>query len=185
MSELGPGTIAASIFGVLAAGFIWSIWTRNKFARLLVKIIESDSGIEVALTKRFDTLYKMLDVVKGYAKHEAEVLTAVVKLRKGMSLAERSNANSQMDELAGKINLLAESYPDLKASINFKEMQTSVVEVEEHLQAARRIYNMNVSQYNQLLASWPQSIIGNIMKLTNKSFFEAENRKKEDLKISF
>jgi LemA protein len=179
-------TIAVIAAGVIVAVIVlWYVSTRNRFARLAVKITESDSGIDVALTKRYDTLTKMLDVTKGYAKHEAEVLAGIVQLRKGMSMAERGAANLQMDELAGKINILAESYPDLKASENYKELQHSVTDVEEHLQASRRIYNMNVSAFNQLLVSWPASIVGHGMGHANKDFFAAGEGKKQDVKMEF
>jgi LemA protein len=175
--------IAAAV--IAAAAIFWYISTMNRFARLAVKITESDSGIDVALTKRYDTLTKILDVTKGYAKHEAETLADIVRVRKGMSIGERGEANRQMDELAGRINVLAEAYPDLKASENFRELQHSITEVEEHLQAARRIYNMNVSAFNQLLASWPSSVVGNSKGHTAKEFFEAEERKKFDVKMEF
>jgi LemA protein len=179
-------TLAAIAAGVIVVVIIlWYVSTRNRFARLAVKIDESDSGIDVALTKRYDTLTKMLDVTKGYAKHEAEVLANVVRLRGGMSMAERGAANRQMDELSGRIDVLAESYPALKASENYKELQRSVADVEEHLQAARRIYNMNVSAFNQLLVSWPASIVGNGMGHTKKDFFEADEGKKQDVKMDF
>ncbi|MDR3279774.1 MAG: LemA family protein [Synergistaceae bacterium] len=180
------GTLTAIIAGIVViAVILWYISTRNRFARLAVKITESDSGIDVALTKRYDTLTKMLDITKGYAKHEAEVLANIVKLRGGMSMAERGEANRQMDELSGKLNILAENYPALKASENYKELQRSVSDVEEHLQAARRIYNMNVSYFNQLLAVWPASIVGNGMGQTKKDFFEAEEHKKQDVEMKF
>jgi len=84
---MGNGTIAAIAAGVIViAVVLWYVSTRNRFARLAVKITESDSGIDVALTKRYDTLTKMLDVTKGYAKHEAETLVNVVRLRGGMSM---------------------------------------------------------------------------------------------------
>jgi LemA protein len=164
---------------------IWAIMVRNRFVRLLVKINEADSGIEVALTKRYDTLVKMLDVTKGYAKHESVVLANTVRLRKGMSALERTQLSGQMDELTGRISILAENYPDLKASENFKQLQISVTEAEEHLQAARRLYNMNVSQFNQLLVAWPPNMIGWLMKLKTKDFFEAEKLKKDDVKLTF
>jgi LemA protein len=178
-------TGAAAIGVIVVAVILWYVSTRNRFARLAVKITESDSGIDVALTKRYDTLTKMLDVTKGYAKHEAEVLANVVKLRGGMSMAERGEANRKMDELAGRLNILAEGYPELKASENYKQLQISVTDVEEHLQAARRIYNMNVSAFNQLLASWPAGMVGSGMNHTPKDFFEADERKKQDVKMDF
>ena len=165
--------------------FPWYISTRNNFARLIVKIDEADSGIDVALTKRYDTLTKMLDVTKGYSKHEAEVLSHIVQLRKGMSIAERGVANHQMDELAEKISVMVENYPDLKASENYKQLQVSIAEVEEHLQASRRIYNMNVSAFNQLRTTWPASIVGSFMRHAPRDFFEMDENKRQDVKIEF
>ena len=85
-----------------------------------MKISESLSGIDIALTKRYDVLTKMIDVVKGYMKHEREIMFKVVELRKNMSMAELKNANEIMNENFSKINVICESYPDLKASDNFK-----------------------------------------------------------------
>lgn len=177
------GLLLVVVVAVLAV--MWYIRTRNLFARLEVKIRESDSGIDVALAKRYDTLTKMLDVAKAYAKHEAEVLEKIVNLRQGMSIEQRSLANGQMSEVLGKINVLAESYPELRSSENFRQLQLSIGDVEEHLQAARRVYNMNVSSFNQLLASWPASIVGNGMQLKPHPFFEAEAKKREDVKMDF
>ena len=173
---------AVVVFGTI----IWYISTMNRFERLAVKITESDSGIDVALTKRFDTLTKTLDVCKAFAKHETELLTGLVKIRKGgMSLDEKNEVNRQMDEVSGKINVIAEAYPELKSSENFKQLQLAIGDVEEHLQAARRIYNMNVSYFNQLLAAWPSGAVGRHKGHTPKGFFQAEERKKADVKMEF
>lgn len=180
------GMIVAIVVGIfLGAIALWYIATINHFARLAVKITESDSGIDVALTKRFDTLTKMLDVTKAYARHESETLGNLVKLRRGMSLAERSEASNRMDEATGQINILAENYPQLRSSENFRELQRSIAEAEEHLQASRRIYNMNVSSFNQLLASWPAGVVGNSRGYGPKEFFAAEEAKKRDVKMEF
>lgn len=170
--------------GVIVLIFIiWYISTSNKLNRSVVKIDESLSGIDVALTKRYDVLTKMIDVVKSYAKHEEETLFEVINLRKDMSIKEKNDANHAMDENFKKINVVAESYPELKSSENFKTLQQSIVDVEEHLQAARRLYNSNVSLYNQLLVSFPTSIIANNKGMVKRDFFEADEVKKEDVKI--
>jgi LemA protein len=175
-----------AFFGAaVLGGVVWFIMTMNTFARLAVKVTEADSGIEVALTKRFDTLTKMLDVTKAYAKHESETLAKIVTMRKGMSPEEKSAANLKMDEVLGGINVMVEAYPELRSSENFKELQSTISEAEEHLQAARRIYNMNVSSFNQLLASWPASFVGNARNHTAKIFFQADEEKKADVKMAF
>ncbi len=173
--------IVAAIVVVLIA--IWWITTGNGLKQLLVKIKEADSDIEVALTKRFDTLTKMLDILKAYALHETETLTGIVKLRQGMSMLERSQASSDMKQLAGRLQLIAESYPQLRSSDNFKQLQISAADVEEHLQAARRLYNANVSNFNQKLVSFPDSLVAGCLKLKEHSFFDMDSSKKEDVSM--
>lgn len=162
---------------------LWYISTSNKLNRAVVKIDESLSGIDVALTKRYDVLTKMMDVVKAYAKHEKETLFEVINLRKDMTIQEKNEANKAMDENMKKINIVAENYPELKSSENYKTLQQSIADVEEHLQAARRLYNSNVSLFNQLLVTFPTSSIAKNKGMTKKDFFEADETKKEDVKI--
>ena len=150
----------------------------NKINKAIVKIDEASSGIDVALTKRYDVLTKMIDVVKSYAKHEKDTLFEVIKLRKNMSIEEKNAENKKMDENFSKINIVAENYPELKSSENYKTLQQSIVEVEEHLQAARRLYNSNVSIYNQMIVSFPISIIAKSKGMVKKDFFEADETKK-------
>lgn len=171
------------IIVIIVLIIIWYIVTSNKLNRSIVKIDEALSGIDVALTKRYDVLTKMIEVVKSYAKHEKETLFEVIKLRKDMSIKEINDANRVMDENFRKINVVAESYPELKSSENYKTLQQSIVDVEEHLQASRRLYNSNVSLYNQLLVSFPTSIVAKNKKMTKKDFFEIDETKKEDVKI--
>lgn len=168
---------------VLLVVAIWFIATSNTLNRTVVKVEESLSGIDVALTKRYDVLTKMIDVVKAYTKHEKETLFEVIKLRSDMTVKEKSEANQKMDENFQKITLLAESYPELKSSENYKTLQLSIMDVEEHLQASRRIYNANVSALNQMLVTFPTSLVAGMKHLGKKDFFEAEGHKKEDVKI--
>ena len=107
---------------------IWYITTVNKLNRTIVKIDEADSGIDVALTKRYDVLVKMMDTVKAYAKHEKETLFEVINLRKGMTLDEKNAVNDKMNSNFDKIRVIAESYPELKSSENYKVLQDSIVE---------------------------------------------------------
>jgi LemA protein len=173
--------IAAVVLVIIG---LWYISVSNKLNRAVVKIDESLSGIDVALTKRYDVLTKMIDVVKAYTKHEKETLFEVINLRKDMSIQERNEANHAMDENFKKINVVAESYPELKSSENYKTLQQSIADVEEHLQAARRLYNSNVSLFNQLLVTFPTSSIAKSKGMTKKDFFEADEAKKEDVKIN-
>lgn len=170
---------AAVLFAVY-----WAIRTSNNFRRILVKIEEADSGIEVALTKRYDTLTKLLDVVRAYAKHEMETMGKLVEMRSGMGMDEKAVLSGQYDALTQRLQVIAEAYPQLNSSENYKQLQAAIVDAEDHLQAARRVYNMNVSSFNQAIAVFPDSIIANRSNHTPKKFFAAEEIKRADVKIT-
>lgn len=172
------------IFIFIVILLIWFISVSNKMKRLSIKINESLSGIDVALTKRYDTLMQMVEVVKGYANHEKEVLTKIIEMRKDMSLQEMSEVNSAMDKKNDIINVLVENYPDLKANENFKILQKSILDVEEHLQAARRCYNANVTAYNNVIEVFPNVIVAKINGMVPKDFFETEDNKKENVNVN-
>lgn len=169
---------------------IWAISTGNWFRQTKVKIDESKSSIDVVLTKRFDLLTKSLNTVKGYAKHESETLTNVIKMRNergisNMSTEEKSQFNNELTKVAKEINIVAEQYPELHADKAFAKLQDQIADCEDNIQAARRIFNSNISVYNQKVVSFPSSIIANIKKYNKEAFFEAEEAKKEDVKIEF
>lgn len=170
---------------ILVALVIWYIAVANSIKIAGLKVEEAESGIDVALTKRYDVLTKMLDTVKGYQQYEKTVLTEIVKLRSGMTMAEKNNANRAMDALSKDINILAENYPELRSNTNFIELQKAIVDVEEHLQAARRLYNANVNAYNRKIVVFPNSIVANNMHAVQKVFFEAEEMKRQDVKMNF
>jgi len=170
-------------FGIVLVLAVWVIGVSNSLNRAIVKIREADSGIDVALVKRYDILTKMIDTVKGYAQHEKETLFEVINLRNGMTTDEKVNENQKMDNNFKKIKAIVENYPELKASENYMVLQKSILDVEEHLQAARRMYNSNVSLYNQAIVTFPKSVIAGVKGLKAEQFFEAEAYKKEDVKI--
>lgn len=181
-----PYVIGAAVVAVIF--IFWVISTTNQFRVMQVKIDESESSIDVALTKRFDLLTKMFAATKGYMKHEKDTLTEVVAMRQpghGASMKEKQEFANQMTRGLEAINVVVEQYPDLKASANVAKLQDSTTEVEENLQAARRVYNSNVSVYNQKLVVFPSSVIANWKKFTKREFFEAEEAKRQDVKFDF
>ena len=182
---MSAGTIGVIILVIVVCIALWYISVSNGIKKSQLKVEEAESGIDVALTKRYDVLTKMLDVVKGYQAHEKAVLTELVKLRSGMTMAEKNAANQRMEQLTKDINILAENYPELKSSNNFMELQKTIADVEEHLQAARRLYNANVNTYNAKLVVFPSSIVANNMRAEKKPFFEAEEAKRQDVKMNF
>ena len=168
---------------IIIAILIWVVSTINGFKRREIKIAECLSGIEVALTKRYDMLTKLLDTAKGYMSHEEELFTKVISLRRGMSAEELQDADKQIGEMSAKFFAVAEGYPELKSAEIFSDLQTGIRDAEEHLQAARRLYNASVTDYNTSIAMFPASILAGGRQA--KEFFAAEESKREDVKISF
>ena len=168
---------------------LWYISTMNSLRRLEVKINEADSGIDVALTKRYDVLTKLVNTTKGYAKHEAETFENITKWRSGLpknlSMEQKQEFMGKMDGVLSGINIAVEAYPELKADRVFQNLQQSISDVEEHLQAARRLYNANVSALNSRIVTFPTSIVANAIGMKKKPFFVAEETKREDVEINF
>lgn len=165
----------------------WYISTRNKFIRYEQDVQNSESRIDVYLTKRFDTLTKMLETTKAYSKHEKDTLIDVVKMRNpgnNASLKEKAEFNEQMTAAARQLNLVVEQYPSLKADKIFSNLQASIVEIEENLQAARSSFNSNVANFNKAILQFPASLVAG-SKFTSKEYFEAEEAKKQDVKMEF
>ena len=187
---MNPIVIALIVIVVLiVAPALWYIGVMNTLRQLEIKVNEAESGIDVALTKRFDVLTKMVGAVKGYAKHEAQTFENVTKWRQGLpkdlSLEQKQQFMGKMDAVTRGINVAVEAYPELKAQKSFENLQRSITDVEEHLQAARRLYNSNVSTINSRVVTFPTSIVAGMINMEKKDFFEASEEKREDVEISF
>lgn len=178
---------------LLVVGFaflIWFITTSNKIKGLSLKIEEGESNIDVALTKRYDMINQMYQSVKGAVKHESETLTKVVELRKKSSncknMKERENLDNMMTQATREIDVLVENYPDLKANESFIKLKKAIANVEENLQASRRIYNSNVTYYNKMIVMFPSSIAAKVISASKKEYFEQTNaEKRETVDLSF
>ena len=180
-----PIVVAAIILLIVLIPVIWWVKTSNGFKRKTIKTQESLSGIEVALTKRFDLLTKLLDVAKGYAEHEKALFTQVIELRRGMSVTQMNEASGQLDAMAARINAVAESYPELRSAEVFRELQLGIRDAEEHLQAARRLYNSNVTALNTAVDVFPSSIVAKSQNAQKCEFFVAEATKRADVTMKF
>lgn len=165
----------------------WVISTRNNLKRLQIKVEEGLSSIDVALTKRYDVLTKMLDATKAYTKYEKETLEKIIKLRQNISnlstMKDRNEFASSMNDIVDKLNVVLENYPALKADTSFKKLEDAIMDTEEHLQAARRGYNANVTALNTKIVSFPSSIIAKRLNIQEKEMFKAEEIKRQDVKI--
>jgi LemA protein len=138
------------------------------------------SDIDVQLTRRHDLVPRLVEAVKGYAGHERATLEAVTELRRQATttqrLADKAGLEDQLEQGVQKLLMLAEAYPDLKANQNFIELQNGLIEVEDHLQYARRFYNGAVRILNTRIETVPDIFIARLFNYKAAEFFEADNR---------
>lgn len=178
--------IAAAFAGAVT---VWAVVVYNRFVSLRRYKEEAWSGIEVQLKRRHDLVPNLVEVVKGYARHEKELLNEVVASRampRGNDPAERAVAESAFSHSLGRVFALAEAYPELKADANFVALHNSLNEIEESLQLARRYFNGAVRDYNIRVESFPSLIIARLFSFSAAPFFELESREEAAVpKVSF
>ncbi|MCG5052889.1 MAG: LemA family protein [Myxococcales bacterium] len=142
------------------------------------------------LKKRFDLIPGIVATVKQYARHEQDTLTQLTELRARtgtMATSERVQRENQISHALGNIMLVAENYPELRASENFQQLQRALNELEEQLSAARRAYNAAVTDYNDAVQMLPTSLVASLLKHQRMAVFTAEaaERKNPDVQAMF
>lgn len=165
------GIIALIILIVI----IWWVKTSNRFNRYKVVIDESKKNVDIALAKRYDTICEMIKVAKSYAKHESSTFLDIIQLRQNANIKEFNSAIQNQDREISKIFALAESYPDLKSSQEFINLQDEISDENEQLAAAKRIVNNNISIINQEIVSFPKSVVAKSKGLKEMEFLKEQN----------
>ena len=155
---------------------VWAVWTYNRLVRMRNQVDEAWAGIDVQLQRRHELVPNLVATVKGYMKHESSVLERVTRLRGDpeMERAERASQESGLSRSIGRLFALAEDYPELKASEGFRQLHSSLVEIEEHLQYSRRYYNGSVRDNNNLVEGFPSMFIARAFSFRPAVFFEVE-----------
>ena len=167
------------IAGVAVVAAIALLLTYNRFVRLRNLIDESWHDIDTELQRRYDLIPNLVETVKGYAAHERDVFESVTTLRT-QAMAERRapDAQAPIEQALGQgvaqVMAVAENYPDLKASEEFLALQHELVDTEDRIQVARRIYNANVRSYNTMVQSFPSMIIASSFHYEARPFFEVD-----------
>ena len=175
------GALIALIVVVVIAliAVIWYISTRNGIIASRNRVDESWSGIDVQLKRRHDLVPNLVETVKGYATHEQKVFEEVTKARANamaaQSVGDTAQAESCLNRAMADLRAVAEQYPDLKATENFQQLSRNLSELEDEIQASRRIYNSNVQSYNTKIQQFPASIVANQGGFTDREFFEIED----------
>jgi LemA protein len=173
--------------GVVALLLVWAVFAYNRLVRLRNQVRTAWADIDVQLTRRHDLIPQLVAAVQGYANHERAALEAVTVLRsQAISLhspARLAEVESALEQALSRIFALREAYPDLKASDNFARLQRDLVEVEEHLQYARRFYNGAVRDYNDAVQRMPDLIVARSANFQSEEFYQAKDEERPAVRV--
>jgi LemA protein len=143
----------------------------------------------VQLKRRRDLVPNLVETVKGYASHESEVFEKATKARaeamSAQSVGDTAKAEQQLSGALTDLRAVAENYPQLRATENFQQLSRNLSELEDEIQAARRIYNSNVQSYNTSIQQFPASIIAKQANFQSREFFEIDGAEREPVSVSF
>jgi len=183
-------TVVLIVIGVvLLLGLIF-ILIRNSIIGSRNRVDESWSGIDVQLKRRHDLVPNLVETVRGYATHEQKTFENVTKARSAAMQAEgpaqASAAEGMLTQALGGLRVVAEQYPELRATENFQQLSRNLSELEDEIQASRRIYNSNVQAYNTKIQIFPNSVVASSGGFSEREFFEIENAaEREPVAVSF
>ena len=164
---------------ILLALLLWVAIAFNLLIRDRNRVAQAWADVDVQLTRRSDLIPRLVEIVRGYSGYERAVLGNIAELRAqaaGASPAARTEVERTMGGGLARMVALAESYPDLKASNNFRDLQAKLVDTENQIQYARRYYNGAVNLFNSRMQKFPDLVIANSFGFKAAEFFDAEEK---------
>lgn len=177
------------VVAVIVVLLLFVILTYNGLIQVNNKVKEAFATMDVYLKKRWDLIPNVIESVKGYASHEQATLEKVIELRNGsydaMSSDEKIKANEKLSQGIKSIFALAESYPDLKASENFKDLSAQLARVEEDIANSRKYYNGAVRLFNNKVQMFPGNIVAGLFGFKEKDMFETAAEERENVSVNF
>ena len=177
------------VIGVILVLVLWLFTTYNGLVTLRNRVREAWSQIDVQLKRRSSLIPNLVEAVKGYMKHEKTVLTEVTNARTALMGAksphEAADADNMLTSALKSLFAVAEAYPDLKASENFKQLQEELSDTETKVAASRQFYNTNVLDINNSLETIPSAWVGSMFGFTKEDFFKATEEEKADVSVKF
>lgn len=183
LDGLTTAVIAVIVVILLAVVLIYNglVSKRNR-------VRDAWAQIDVQLKRRYDLIPNLIETVKGYARYERGVLTDVTRLRTSIvtgTAQEKLQANDQLSRALKSIFAVAENYPDLKASVNFKELQDQLEGTEDKISYVRTAYNDYVLDYNNALQTFPGNVFAGMFGFRSDAYFQAQGAEKEPVKVDF
>ena len=177
------------VLGVVVVVVMFIASTYNTLVRLRNKVKDQWAQVDVQLKRRFDLIPNLVETVKGYAKHESTTLTDVIEARNKFKTAntpeEEMAASGELTKALGRLMVLTESYPELKANENFLSLQADLKDCEEKIAYSRQFYNDSVLSYMNKVQMFPSNIIASMFGFKEMKFFEVAEEEKSAPKVSF
>lgn len=176
---------------VLLVAIVPAIWIYNRLVADRNQVQAAWSDIDVQLMRRHELVPQLVETVKAYAAYEKATLAAVTELRarskSAQHLPEKAALEAKLEDALHRVNVLAEDHPDLKADQNFRQLQTELTTIEDHIQYARRFYNGAVRILNTRIQSFPHLLIARPLQFKSAEFFavnEAQEREAVAVELS-
>ena len=178
------------VLGLAVLSVLIVIAIRNSMIGSRNRVDEAWSGIDVQLKRRHDLVPNLVETVKGYAQHEQQTFQKTTEARAAAmqagSVEATQNAEAKLSGALAELRAVAENYPDLRATENFQRLQADLNEIEDEIQASRRIYNSNVQAYNTKIQIFPNSMIAGMSDFEAREFFEIETAaEREPVPVKF
>lgn len=184
LNEMMPSLLALAL---VAAALLWLVAVYNRLVRLRNQVRTAWADIDVQLLRRHDLVPQLVSAVGAYAGHERAVLETVTELRsRAMAQSSRpglAQAEDELERAIGRLFVLKEAYPDLKASENFAQLQRDLVDVEDQLQYARRFYNGAVREHNDAIQRFPDLLVARPLGFAAEEFFDAGEPQRAAVKV--
>jgi LemA protein len=178
------------VVAIILIAVLYYIGKRNSIIGSRNRVDESWSGIDVQLKRRHDLVPNLVETVKGYAAHESQTFEKITKARaeamSAQGVGDTAKAEEKLTGALTDLRAVAENYPQLRATENFQQLSRNLSELEDEIQASRRIYNSNVQSYNTSIQQFPGSIIANRGDFEKREYFEiADAAEREPVSVSF
>lgn len=161
--------------------------TYNSLVKLNNIVKEAFSTMDVYLKKRWDLIPNIVEVVKGYAKHEKTILKEIVELRNNiydkMSTNEKVDINNKLSQGINKLMAIVEAFPELKANENFKDLSKQLTKIEDDIANSRKYYNGAIRIFNNKIQMFPSNIVAGILGFKEQKMFEANENERENVHI--
>jgi len=177
------------VAAIIVIAVLYFIVKRNSIIAQRNRVDESWSGIDVQLKRRRDLVPNLVETVKGYAAHESQTFEKTTKARAeamaAQGVGDTAQAEAKLSQALAELRAVAENYPTLRATENFQQLSRNLSELEDEIQASRRIYNSNVQAYNTDIEQFPGSIVANAGNFSAREFFEIAEAEREPVAVSF